>query len=401
MGKHFHLETRGFPLAGDGCVHGALRGTQAVFSACDWRDMSSVDRISEWDALAQIVAEPNPFFESWFMLPALDALDPQGSVTILKLEVDGRLFGLMPVKRENRYYGYPVPHLRNWVHDNCFLGTPLVARGFERMFWQHLFSWADRRPRMAAFLHLTQMPTTGPVHDALQTYLTPKDNARPAATVMLETRAMLSSTDTSEQYFDQALSTKKRKELRRQQRRLAEMGTLEVEKLDNADAIADWSQNFLALERRGWKGKSGSALACDIATQSLFCGALEGAAQRGRLQRFAMTLDGQPIAMLANFLTAPGAFSFKTAFDEDFARFSPGVLLQRENLAMLDRDDIIWTDSCAAQDHPMIDHFWRERRTIARHSIGIGGPVRRAIFAALARHETRGRGKPLNMTVSA
>ena len=39
-------------------------------------------------------------------------------------------------------------------------------------------------------------------------------------------------------------------------------------------------------------------------------------------------------------VTAPGAFSFKTAFDEDYARFSPGVLLQIENLALLERDGI-------------------------------------------------------------
>ena len=61
--------------------------------------------------------------------------------------------------------------------------------------------------------------------------------------------------------------------------------------------------------------------------------------------------------MLATFLTPPGAFSFKTTFDEAFARFSPGVLLQRENLELLARPSIEWTDSCADMDHPMIDHF--------------------------------------------
>jgi hypothetical protein len=93
--------------------------------------------------------------------------------------------------------------------------------------------------------------------------------------------------------------------------------------------------------------------------------------------------------MLASFLTPPGAFSFKTAFDERFARFSPGVLLQRENLAVLDRADVLWSDSCAAADHPMIDHIWRERRSIGRLSIGIGGPARQAVFRRLLRRETR------------
>ena len=114
------------------------------------------------------------------------------------------------------------------------------------------------------------------------------------------------------------------------------------------------------------------------ATEALFRQSLEGAAAHGRLERLSLTLDGRPIAMLANFITAPGAFSYKTAYDEAYARFSPGVLLQCENLLMLDRADIAWTDSCAAQGHPMIDHIWRERRTIGRLSIAIGGAARRA-----------------------
>jgi hypothetical protein len=92
--------------------------------------------------------------------------------------------------------------------------------------------------------------------------------------------------------------------------------------------------------------------------------------------------------MLASFLTPPGAYSFKTAFDEDFARFSPGVLLQAENLTMLERPDIFWTDSCATPDHLMIDHLWRERRRIQRHSLAIGGRARQKMFGLLVRRET-------------
>ena len=107
----------------------------------------------------------------------------------------------------------------------------------------------------------------------------------------------------------------------------------------------------------------------------------------GRLERLSLTLDGRPLAMLATFLSPPGAFSYKTAFAEDFARFSPGVLLQRENLAILERPEIAWTDSCAQADHPMIDHLWRERRTVGRLSIAIGGPLRRAAFHRFVRAE--------------
>jgi hypothetical protein len=85
--------------------------------------------------------------------------------------------------------------------------------------------------------------------------------------------------------------------------------------------------------------------------------------------------------MLVNFLCPPGSFSFKTAFDEGFAHYSPGVLLQIDNLDILDRPDIAWMDSCAAQDHPMIDSLWTERRSIVRVTVPLKGWRRRIVWA--------------------
>ncbi len=267
-----------------------------------------------------------------------------------------------------------------------FVGTPLVAVGFEAAFWRGLLEWCDARGGAPLFLHLAQVPSAGPLHDALARVLA--EERRPAATVLREERAMLRSRLDPEEYLELSLSAKKRKELRRQHRRLAEEGALEVERSADVAGLDAWIDEFLALERAGWKGDAGSALACEATTERLFAEALKGAARRGRLERLAIRLDGAPLAMLASFLCPPGAFSFKTAFDERFARFSPGVLLQRENLRLLGRHDIAWADSCAAAGHPMIDHFWRERRTIARHNVAIGGTGRRLLFRALAAYET-------------
>jgi hypothetical protein len=144
-----------------------------------------------------------------------------------------------------------------------------------------------------------------------------------------------------------------------------------------------WIEQFLELEHSGWKGMAGSAMICAAETEALFRTALEHAASSGKLERLTLRIDSQPIAMLANFITPPGSFSYKTAFAESYARFSPGVLLQRENLALLDRNDIGWCDSCAAPDHPMIDSLWTERRAIGRISVAIGGRGRRSIFNLL------------------
>ena len=199
--------------------------------------------------------------------------------------------------------------------------------------------------------------------------------------------ALLASDKPAEAYFEATLSGKKRKELRRQFTRLSELGDVRIERSTNADGLDIWIERFLALELAGWKGLAGSALAATPATAHMFRESLYGAALRGKLERLTLSLDGVPIAMLATFLAPPGAFSFKTTFDERYARYSPGVLLQRENLAILERSDIDWSDSCAAADHPMIDHIWRERRAIGRISIAIGGRLRRAAFSFLAKAE--------------
>ena len=353
--------------------------------AISWRELDTPGARLAWDALAACAAEPNPFHESWYLLAALRAFDPDERICILRFDAGGELAGLLPMHRPKRYYRRPIPHLASWVHPNCFLGAPLVARGLEREFWRALLKWADTNAGAALFLHLAQMPLTGPVYAGLQAVLAEQD--RLAAMVHREDRAMLASDLSPEAYFEASLSGKKRKELRRQFNRLAELGEVGMTRTTDEDHLARWVEDFLALEHSGWKGTQGSALASHQTTSRLFKEALFGAAAQGKLERLTLRLDDEPIAMLANFLTPPGAFSYKTAFDERYARYSPGVLVQRENLELLGNPQINWSDSCAAADHPMIDHIWRERRPIGRLSIAIGGKWRRALFARLVQAE--------------
>lgn len=361
----------------------------ARLDALDWAELAQPGAVVAWDDLAAHAAEPNPFYESWYLLPSLEALDPQGEAIVLVLRRGEDWLGLLPLARWRRYYGRPIPNIANWVHANCFLGLPLVRQGHEAEFWQVLLEWADGQARPGLFLHLTQLPLDGLLYAGLRSALA--QTGRRAALVHREDRALLATPLDPAAYFEASLSGKKRKELRRQHARLSEQGELAFERREDAAGLAAWTDAFLALEQAGWKGEAGSALASSDRTATLFGKALAGAAQRGKLERLTLSLDGRPIAMLANFLAAPGSFSYKTAYAEDFARFSPGVLLQRENLGVITRPGIAWCDSCAAADHPMIDHIWRERRAIGRVSIAIGGPLRRALFGTLARFETRRR----------
>ncbi|TNE33336.1 MAG: GNAT family N-acetyltransferase [Alphaproteobacteria bacterium] len=356
------------------------------------REALEEDFQADWADLVATSEEPNPFFEPWYLLPSLVNMDIPGRVQIAAYYRAGILCGLFPLIKSTAYYGYPLPHYAVWQHPNMFSGAPLVRRGHALGFWRTLLATLDEEPGGALFLHLPQLNETGPINRALEVVLASQDRA--AGIVHRSERALLQSNLGPEAYFEASLSAKKRKELRRQERRLGEEGCLTFERQHGSANLDHWIGEFLGLEASGWKGAEGSALASATASARLFNEALTGAAHAGKLERLTLRLGGKPIAMLANFLTPPGAFSFKTAFDERYARFSPGVLLQQRNLELLSRSDIAWCDSCAAEGHPMIERIWREKHAIISRSIAIGGSLRRRLFEPILRAETKKESRP-------
>ncbi len=350
-----------------------------------WQRALTTQLTADWAALERKVAAPNPFYSHWYLRPALHRLDSRGKVKLITLYDGGELLALMPIAAPLSYYDYPLPHSRNWMHANAFCGMPLVARGHETAFWRALLRWADRAGGAALFLHVAGLPMDGPLYSALREVT--GSSSRPAGVVTRKERAVLHHGLSSDDHYTQSVTAKKRKELRRQHARLSECGTLSVERLHDDTKLRAWIDEFLSLEAAGWKGAEKSALASDAATRGLFADSLTGAADAGVLERLALRLDGKAIAMLVNFTTKPHSFAFKTTFDENYARYSPGMLLQRENLALLNRDGITLNDSCAAEDHPMIERIWRDRRTVVGVNIAVGGALRRRLFAPILNHE--------------
>jgi CelD/BcsL family acetyltransferase involved in cellulose biosynthesis len=335
--------------------------------------------LNEWQALAGQASEPNCFQEPWFVGAGLGHLGADGDIRLVEVR-DRDLIGLIPLCVRSSLGRIPAPNVQNWRHHNDFLGTPLVRAGREKDFWAALLGDLDNAAWARGFLHLNGLVEGGPVHAGLVAAAAAL--GRPAAVVQRQKRAALASDLSPDDYFERTVRKKKRKELKRLAARLAELGSVASRTLAPGEDWRPWCDAFLALERSGWKGRNGSALACAPESEAFFRDALAGAAAAGRLQLRSLELDGRPIAMLVNFLVPPGSFSFKIAFDEDYARFSPGVLIQIDNLDILRRGDIAWMDSCAAENHPMIDSLWGERRTIVRVSVPLSGVRRRLIYEA-------------------
>jgi CelD/BcsL family acetyltransferase involved in cellulose biosynthesis len=336
-----------------------------------------------WHDLAAHAAEPNPFLERWFLEACIAHLPLPVSLCVAFVwTADGILGGVCPLAIDDHYGRLPLRHVRLWGHYHSFLGTPLIRAGYESRFWEELLVALDRADWSDGLLLIPNMAAGGPAETGLRAAAA--QLGRPCDAVHRFERALLQSPLDAAAYYETTVRKKKRKEIKRLQTRLAEHGTVTVHRLGSRSDAAAWCDDFLALEASGWKGEAGSALALDGSTRAFFMDAISAGYAAGRVEMLKLMLDERPMAMLVNFIALPGSFSFKIAYDEAFARFSPGVLITLENLKILERPGFGWMDSCAVEGHPMIESLWGERRTLNWMAVPLGG-TRNATLFRLAR----------------
>jgi CelD/BcsL family acetyltransferase involved in cellulose biosynthesis len=198
-------------------------------------------------------------------------------------------------------------------------------------------------------------------------------------------RALLAPSGERSLYVEHALSHHRRKEIRRQWRRLSEAGAAVLSAAIDAAAVAGAIDHFLALEAAGWKGRAGTAAADDQNLQRFVRKAVNGLAVEGKVTIDRLFVDGRAIAAAIVLRSGRFAWFWKIAYDEAFARFSPGVMLSVALTEELVADaGVVRADSCATADHPMIDHIWRERLPLCNRLIGVG---QRAPFSIVRRLE--------------
>jgi hypothetical protein len=91
----------------------------------------------------------------------------------------------------------------------------------------------------------------------------------------------------------------------------------------------------------------------------------------------ALRLDGKPVSMQLVIRAGAAAFTWKTAYDERFQDFSPGMLLLEDyTAAFLADKSIEYVDSCSYDDSGYMS-TWTERQSIADLWIDVrrhGGP---------------------------
>jgi CelD/BcsL family acetyltransferase involved in cellulose biosynthesis len=332
--------------------------------AVEWRELAQLDAIADdWRELAARALSPNVFYEPAFALAAAPVFGRDvGAVLVWSGTSPRRLLGFFPARIEARRYGVKLPVLVGWTHPFAPLGTPLVERDAAEPVVAAWLAFLAGHVALPGLLMLPFVPADGPFGAALAAIL--RRARMPAADFNAHRRALLAPRKAERAaYLHHALSARRLKELRRIGRRLGELGALLFSATAAPPAAVDVAvEDFLALEASGWKGAAGTAALADAAACGFVRGALQALAREGKVVINRILLDGRAIAAGITLRSADCAWFWKIAYDESFARYSPGVLLTlalTENL--LDDMALARADSCASADHPMIDHIWRER----------------------------------------
>ena len=315
--------------------------------------------VPAWEQLAREALEPNPFYEPWMLLPALEAFSAGQDLRVALVWRGERLVGLFPFQRIARYRGLPAAALAAWRHPHCLLCTPLVRASNARYAVDALLDATG-----ASVLEWSYVPAGEPFHRTLSEALAARGR-RPLVSRSYERPLLRKGTAT--------VSGQLRRKLAKSERSLRKQGALTYVALTPRDDIGRWIDEFLRLEARGWKGRQGSAMACAEANRTYFTRTVAAAFHRGRLAACGIDLDGRPLARRFSFLGGGGAYAFKIAYDEAFAEASPGVMLEHYNLAQVEADARIeWMDSFTDGPSLAVERMWPARRTLQTLAVGTG-----------------------------
>ena len=332
------------------------------------------DLQQELDFLSNRVMEANVFFTGRFLAPAMPRLEDRTvRLSVIRDEAAGRsrIRLLMPFSVEKPGFSIGSSILRAWSNPFGPLGTPLVdAEDAAETLDNFLEALGGGGTGLPPILVLPDLRLSGPFAQLLRAVAIGRN--LPVTVTDTYRRPMLESLLDGQAYLQHAISPEHFRELRRQWRGLDRLGELSYNVARQPADIRLRMEEFLLLEAAGWKGKSRTAMINDRYRAAFAREAIANLAETDGVRIHTLDLDGRAIASMIVFLAGGEAYTWKTAYDEDFAKYSPGKLLVAELTEWhLDDANIARSDSCAVPDHPVMSRFWEEREDMGTLVIGL------------------------------
>ena len=293
-----------------------------------------------WRALGASALDPAAFQSVDYLLPILEQHSDGKVITVRSL---GQLI-------------MAVPAQSNLGIQSSF-ASPFVASGLPQVLGQ------ASDVGVMAFVNSLKVPFRFRALPADSKFFALLQNAAPQFQEMKRwQRAALLIRGTYEQWLVDNLDQKRRKEFKRLRTRLSEQGEVKLESLSHSSNLDGFVNDLLELEGQGWKGSRGTAMNADQRTTTMFRAICANLHHSGSLRFWTLKFNGKPIASLFGMIEGAQGWIVKIAYDEAFAKFSPGVMLVFDATeALFAEPQLKLVDSCAIPGHPMIDRIWRDR----------------------------------------
>ena len=336
-------------------------------------DLAQSD-VRAWAALAELAAEPNPWYEAAWVLHAARCF-PDDQIQLMTIRRGPRWLFALPLITPHGSALVGRGLLVAWRHRYSSLTTPLVDR--ENVDWMADVFARSLAGRLVLF---RQLGTDGPFAEALH-------RLAESSSVRVETFSEYERAtvrwNAAGAYRLEHCSGHRAKDTRRCQRAITrDFGSAPVVIDRSLDREA--LEEFLELEGSGWKGTSGTAILANGAHATLFREVSEDFRRAGRLELLALQAGGQTLAMQWNVRAGATVFGYKVAYDESLSRYSPGVVL--EYLA-LDRFQAAGEggviDSCTSAGNRMMNEILPDRRRVG--AVGVYAGVRGRVVARALR----------------
>lgn len=328
----------------------------------------------ELEYLSNRAMEQNVFFTGSFLAPAMPRLDNRSVQLMVMRDRDdrrNRMRLLLPFSVENPGFGIGAPIIRVWSNDFGPLGTPLVdSENALEILNDFIEGMADKSLKLPNVIVFPDIRLDSTFATMMRGVALSKN--LPLMVTNKFERPMLDSDIDAPDYISNAISKHHVRELNRQRRRLADHGKLEFQIARQPNDVRIAMEEFLHLENLGWKGRKRTSLVADRHRAAFAREAINNLAELDRVRIHSLSVEGQVVASLIVFIMGGDAYTWKTTFDEEYAKYSPGKLLMQEVTEwQLDDFNIIKTDSCARSDHPIMSRFWSERCSMGTLVVGL------------------------------
>ena len=335
-----------------------------------------------WHDLARHALEPNPLFEAECLIPAARYLLNGERMALVVAEEDGRFFGCFPVLRvegdvrpSSSWAGIRRPTFTTQLRRLRYDGTPLLRSERSSEATSALLSVLTHRGAKndAGILVLEALDMGGPVTtflaDAAKQLRLPSYTYRTWERPLVQRRDELTYRDSYE-----GQSVRKTAKLCRQ------LG----DKLGGEVAIMDRSgdplavDQLIALEASGYKSRNDVAMVSHPGESEWFREMCVQFRKTNRVLLYSLQVGDSVVAMILMLRAGEGLFGLQTVFDEQYAKFSPGIQLTLEVINRFhNATDAQWLDSCTFAGNETLLRIFPDRQGVSTVLIAVGGPVDR------------------------